>query len=68
MCGRAEPGTIAFVISDDLDSLDAKQLRDALRAARAEAVFKQAIIDKITHENAVLKRLKFAATREQFSP
>jgi transposase len=55
------------VIADDLDTLDAQQLREALRAARADAAFKQAVIDKITHENAVLKRLKFAASREQFS-
>ena len=51
----------------DLDTLDAHQLRDALRAARAEAAFKQAIIEKLTHENAILKRLKFAAQSERFS-
>ena len=55
------------MIADDLDTLDAKQLRDALRTARAEAAFKQAIIDKLTHENAILKRLKFAAQSERFS-
>ncbi|MGN8083994.1 MULTISPECIES: IS66 family transposase [Variovorax] len=42
-------------------------MRDALRAARAEAAFKQAVIDKLTHENAILKRLKFAAQSERFS-
>ena len=30
--------------------------------------FKQATIDKITHEMAVLKRLKFAAKSEHFNP
>ena len=55
------------VIADDLDSLDAQQLRDALRAARAQVTFKQAVIDKLTHENAILKRLKFAAQSEKFS-
>jgi uncharacterized protein (DUF433 family) len=35
------------VIADDLDTLDAQQLRDALRAARADAAFKQAVIDKL---------------------
>lgn len=35
------------MIADDLDTLDAYELRDALRAARAEATFKQAIIDKL---------------------
>ena len=55
------------MIADDLDTLDATQLRDALLAARAEAAFKQAVIDKLTHENAILKRLKFAAQSERFS-
>ncbi|WP_257645072.1 IS66 family transposase zinc-finger binding domain-containing protein, partial [Sphaerotilus montanus] len=32
-----------------------------------EAAFKQALIDKLTHEMAVLKRLKFAATSERFA-
>nr|WP_235581277.1 MULTISPECIES: transposase domain-containing protein [unclassified Rhizobacter] len=38
-------------------------------AARQERVvaFKQTVIDKLTHEMAVLKRLKFAATSERFS-
>jgi transposase len=70
------------VIADEhLDTLDPEQLREALRAARAEValkdqllakrehevVFKQAIIDKLTHENAVLKRLKFAAKSEGYT-
>ncbi len=55
------------MIADDLDTLDAQQLREALRVARAEAAFKQAVIDKLTHENAILKRLKFAAQSERFS-
>jgi transposase len=69
------------VIADELDRLDSEQLRQALRAARAEvalrdellqrrereAAFKQAVIDKLTHENAILKRLKFAASSEAFN-
>jgi transposase len=69
------------VIADDLDTLEPEQLRQALRALKAEvaikdqliarherdAAFKQAAIDKLTHEMAVLKRLKFAATSETFS-
>jgi hypothetical protein len=54
------------VIADDLDTLDAQRLRHALRAARADAAFKQAVIDKLTHENAILKRLKLAAQSEKF--
>jgi transposase len=55
------------VIADDLDTLDPEQLRQALRAARSEAAFKQAVIDKLTHENAILKRLKFAAKSEAYN-
>ncbi|OWQ83610.1 IS66 family transposase [Roseateles aquatilis] len=71
-----------LVIADEqLDTLDPEQLRQALRAARAEmalkdqllakreheVAFKQAVIDKLTHENAVLKRLKFAAKSEAYT-
>ena len=56
------------MIADDLDTLDAQQLRDRLRAKTAEVAFKQAVIDKLTHENAVLKRLKFAAQSEKYTP
>ena len=63
------------VIADELiDSLSAQQLRQALRGAQElaarharEVAFKQATIDKLTHEMAVLKRLKFAAKSEAFS-
>ena len=55
------------MIAEDLDTLDPEQLRQALRASRAEVAFKQAVIDKLTHENAVLKRLKFAAKSESYS-
>jgi len=33
----------------------------------AEIAFKQALIDKLTHEMAVLKRMKFAASSERFA-
>lgn len=55
------------MIADDLDTLDTQQLRQALRASRAELVFKQAVIDKLTHEMATLRRLKFAATSEAYN-
>lgn len=61
-----------MIADEQLDTLDPEQLRQALRAARAEmalkdqllakreheVAFKQAVIDKLTHENAVLKRLR----------
>jgi len=70
------------VIADtSFDTLDPQQMRQALLALQAEvarqdqiiqrqereAAFKQATIDKLTHEMAVLKRLKFAAKSEAFS-
>lgn len=65
----------------DLDRLDAQQLRELVQSlmGRVEAgeleierrdreiAFKQATIDKLTHEMAVLKRLKFASKSESFS-
>ena len=64
-----------------LDQLNAQQLRQTVRsligtmASQAsqierkdrEIAFKQAVIDKIPHEMAVLKRLKFAAKSEAFN-
>ena len=58
----------------DLDTLSSNQLRDAVRellaqvaSKSAEIAFKQATIDKLAHEMAVLKRLKFAAKSEAFN-
>jgi transposase len=58
----------------NLDTLSPDQLRDAVRVLMAEVVsksteiaFKQATIDKLAHEMAVLKRLKFAAKSEAFN-
>jgi transposase len=63
------------VIDDaQLQNLNAPQLREVVRSLMtqlqqrdSEIVFKQAVIDKITHEMAVLKRLKFAAKSEPFN-
>jgi transposase len=62
------------VITQDIDSLSPDQLRDAVRGLMLEVshksrenAFKQALIDKMTHEMAVLKRLKFAAKSEAFN-
>jgi len=63
-----------------LDTLDPQQMRQALLRLMAEmavkdelleqrlreVAFKQAQVDKLTHELAILKRLKFAATSEKF--
>jgi hypothetical protein len=55
------------VIAEDLDTPDPEQLRQALRASRAEVAFKRAVIEKLTHEHAILKRLKFAAKSEAYN-
>ena len=73
-CGEFE-GKIALVnCATGLAQLDAEQLRELVLAMREtvvsrdrEIAFKQALIDKMTHEMAVLKRLKFAARSEHFS-
>lgn len=56
------------------DLLDIPQLRQALHASRAllaeqsaQLRFKQALIDKLTHENAYLKRLRWAASSEAYT-
>ena len=63
-------------VPEFLTELSAKQLRellgrvmDDLEHARGSLRHKQAIIHKLAHENAVLKRLKFATTQfERFDP
>ena len=50
----------------DLQTLDEPQVRALAARLVAELRFKQTVIDKLTHENAILKRLKFAATKETF--
>jgi transposase len=72
-------GNITSVIADALiDTLKPQQLRQALRISQEmaqamvarherEVAFKQALIDKLTHEMAVIKRLKFAAQSEKFA-
>ena len=63
-----------MIDTTQLHELDAPQLREMVRslmgtvvAKDREIAFKQATIDKITHEMAVLKRLKFAARSEAFN-
>ena len=63
-----------MIDTTQLDQLDAPHLREMVRSLMStvvakdrEIAFKQATIDKITHEMAVLKRLKFAASSEAFN-
>ncbi len=69
-----------MIAPQQLDALDPQQLRQALLSLMAEVTakdellarrdrevaFKQALIDKLTHENAILKRLKYALSSEKF--
>jgi transposase len=55
------------VATDTLAHLNAEELREMVQSLRQTVTFKQATIDKLTHENALLKRLKFAAQSERFS-
>jgi transposase len=62
------------IAEEHIDTLEPEQLRAAVRALMIEVrsksrevAFKQATIDKLTHEMAVLKRLKFAAKSEAYN-
>jgi transposase len=51
----------------DLDQLSPEQIRELAVRLQAELRVKQALIDKLTHEMAILKRHKFAATSEAYT-
>jgi len=62
------------VAPESLAQLSQAQLREtlatlvqAMQRRDTELAFKQTVIDKLTHENALLKRLKFAAQSERYS-
>ncbi len=50
-----------------VESLSAEQLRELASRLLTDVRHKQAVIDKLTHENALLKRLKFATQSERYS-
>ena len=51
----------------DIDQLNPEQVRELAVRLQAEIRVKQALIDKLTHEMAILKRHKFAATSEAYT-
>jgi transposase len=62
------------IAPEQVPHMNADELRQAVQSlfkmltSNADEIrFKQATIDKLTHENAYLKRLKFAAQSERFS-
>ena len=52
----------------DLSQLDADVLRELLAHSRREVAAMKRLNEKLTHEMAVLKRLRFAARSELYSP
>ena len=50
-----------------VEGLSAEQLRELASRLLTDVRHKQAVIDKLTHENTLLKRLKFAAQSERYS-
>jgi transposase len=56
------------VTTTDLSQLDAEQLRELLAHSQREVAAMKLLVEKMTHEMAVLKRLKFAAKSESYSP
>ncbi len=51
-----------------LESLNAEQLREMAARLFTELRHSKALNEKLTYENALLKRMKFAAQSERFSP
>jgi len=57
----------AVISTDALDTLDVQQLRDTVLELQTRLRHATALNEKLTHEMAVLKRLKFAAKSEAFN-
>ena len=56
-----------MISTDSLDTLDVQQLRHTVLELQARLRYATALNEKLTHEMAVLKRLKFAAKSEAFN-
>jgi transposase len=56
------------VTTSDLAQLDAEQLRELVVRRDREIAAMKLFVEKMTHEMAVLKRLKFAAKSEAYPP
>ena len=57
----------SVIAEQNIDFMEAAHLREVVRSMLAQAKHKDAAIEKLTHENAVLKRFKFAARSERFN-
>ena len=56
------------VEQQSLESLSAEQLRELTARLMVQVRHQSALLEKLTHENALLKRMKFAAQSERFNP
>ena len=56
-----------MIATENLDALNETQLRQTVQLLMTQLRHKTALVDKLTHEMAVLKRLKFAAKSEAFT-
>ena len=69
-CGCTEAGKVLSMVVEpqSLESLSAEQLRELTARLMVQVRHQSALLDKLTHENALLKRMKFAAQSERFNP
>jgi hypothetical protein len=51
-----------------LQNLSAEELRELTTRLMTQLRHQSVLLDKLTHENALLKRMKFAAQSERFNP
>ncbi|WP_416142336.1 IS66 family transposase, partial [Hydrogenophaga sp.] len=57
-----------MVEPQSLQNLSAEELRELTTRLMTQLRHQSALLDKLTHENALLKRMKFAAQSERFNP
>ena len=57
-----------LVEPQSLEQMSAEQLREMASRLMVQVRHQSALLDKLTHENALLKRMKFAAQSERFNP
>ena len=69
-CGCTEAGKVLSMVVEpqSLESLSAEQLRELTARLMVQVRHQSALLDKLTHENALLKRMKCAAQSERFNP
>ena len=57
-----------LVEPQSLEQASAEQLREMAARLMVQVRHQSALLDKLSHENALLKRMKFAAQYERFNP